>query len=72
MIPDDDLTPEELRAKYYRWWTVKAWCTGWDWAGVKMGPVTISWYRWFDERLRVSVTTAWTRSEWIIFGGPLA
>jgi hypothetical protein len=65
MIPDDGPSLDELKALYYRWWTVKA---GLDF--VKLGPLTICWYRWFDSRWRVS----WQFNfgpEHIVVGGPL-
>jgi len=55
----------ELIAKYYRWWTLKAWCWG-----VKIGPVTIHGYRWYDGRVRVGIT-AFASDERIVWGGPL-
>jgi len=60
-----------LHRAFYRWWTVKAWREEYG-CGVKLGPVTIVSHRWFDDRIRVSVTTAMSRREHIIFGGPLA
>lgn len=66
-----DPETDALLAKYYRWWTVRVWLEK-DNGAVKLGPVTICWYRWFDERLRVSFTTAYSSDEHIIFGGPLA
>lgn len=72
MIDAYELSEEELRARYYRWWAIKAWHgndrdTG---SGIKLGPITLFSYRWFDDRLRVSMTVAGGR-ERIIFGGPL-
>ncbi len=42
---------EDVIASYYRWWTVNAW----RW-GLKLGPLSVFAYRWFDGRLRISVT----------------
>lgn len=56
---------DALIAEHYRWWTVMA-----GRYFVKLGPVSIAWYRWFDGRWRVSVF--WFSSkERIIVGGPL-
>jgi hypothetical protein len=71
-----ELSLAELKARYYRWWTVKVfWKRDHDIAvdsGIKLGPVTLFWYRWSDGRLRVSLSTAWTfGQEHIVYGGPL-
>lgn len=62
---EPDLTFEELRQRYYRWWTVKVW----KW-GVKLGPVSIFGYRWFDQRVRIGLC-AFSNAEIILWGGPL-
>ena len=41
---------EPLVARVYRWWTVRS-CPG----ALKLGPLTVGWYRWFDGRWRVEV-----------------
>ncbi len=70
---DDDSAPtlDELRA-LYRWWTLNYWWNegGCGFGGVKIGPLTIAWYRWFDERWRVGVSFNFS-AERIIVGGPL-
>lgn len=67
----DDYSPlDELKARYYHWWTVKAWRDGLG-VGVKLGPWTVNVYRWFDDRLRIGISFNFG-PERIIFGGPLA
>lgn len=68
MIRINMLTTHEdiAHRAFYRWWTVRA---GRDYA--KLGPVTLCWYRWFDDRMRVGVTVLGGR-ERILWGGPLA
>lgn len=59
---------EEEKALYrdfYRWWTVGA-----SRDHVKLGPLTLGWYRWTDNRMRVIVTFLMSR-EVVLFGGPL-
>lgn len=53
-----------LLAEHYRWWSVSA-----SGGHLKLGPVTVCWYRWYDRRWRVEVVLL--RWQWRI-GGPLA
>ena len=46
-------TPAELHAAHYRWWRVMAWRSG-DNVGVKLGPLSVWWYRFYDNERRVS------------------
>lgn len=70
----EPLDPElaELKSKHYRWWTVYGWWNEYDFGfgGVKLGPLTVAWYRWFDDRWRVGVSLGFG-PEHIVFGGPL-
>ena len=55
-----------LKRAFYRWYTVSA-----GREHVKIGPVSVFWYRWFDRRVRVGVSVLFG-PERILFGGPLA
>ncbi len=57
---DDSI--DAIVRRYYRWWTVKAW----KW-GVKLGPVSITAYRWFGSRWRVSFAV-WCGTERVFLG----
>ncbi len=53
----------------YRWWTVGGGFRPDAW--LKLGPLTITSYRWSDDRLRVSWLWLGVK-EHMIWGGPLA
>jgi hypothetical protein len=63
---DRDTEIGVLKRRYYRWWTVKS---GRDF--VKLGPLSVTWYRWSDGRWRVGVLWNFGH-ERIVYGGPLA
>ncbi len=67
LLTDSD---EMAHRAFYRWWTVKAWW-GREYKGIKLGPVTVFTYIWFDGRTRLSMTT-FGHNERILFGGRLS
>lgn len=50
---------------FYRWWTVSV-----SRDHVKLGPVTVTWYRWLYGRMRVGLCHG--SRERIVLGGPLS
>lgn len=49
-MDEDELSVEQLHRRYYRWWTIRVMSDA-----VKLGPLTVCWYRWFDHRWKVDV-----------------
>lgn len=54
----------------YRWYTVGGGREAGDCWWIKLGPVALSRYRWFDGRARLGLSVAGGR-EIILQGGPL-
>ncbi len=72
-ILSGDAAQDALISEYWKPWTVSTWFQRWPKGystGVKLGPLAVYAYTWFDGKLRLSYS--WRAGmERIVLGGPL-